>query len=187
MPSYASVLSKEISHFPSTNSQLLWWKVLKFGINGLNNKYERNKRVLINRYTCLVQTQIMVAFIHETLAKAHDLQSIGATRISRTQSCLYSLLLRQMGTFTSLSLFPFESKSLPPAAPPSLYGDKAFFRVCKIEIRITKVLRQIETFSLKTKPSFSSSFFFLVWVYSFLIFFGGKGQRGQPWKINPTL
>uniref|UniRef100_A0A2P2MTU3 NADP-specific glutamate dehydrogenase n=1 Tax=Rhizophora mucronata TaxID=61149 RepID=A0A2P2MTU3_RHIMU len=31
---------------------------------------------------------------------------------------------------TSLSLLPLESKSLPPAAPPNLYGDRAFFNVC---------------------------------------------------------
>jgi len=64
------------------------------------------------------------------LAKAHYLTGQDFEICSKKCYCPEE---SKYGTHTSLSLLPFGSKSLPPAAPPSLYSDKAFFKVCMEE------------------------------------------------------
>lgn len=71
------------------------------------------------------------------MAKAHDLPAwVSQTTVRKTfriSKKVHNVVEPEdsLKDITSLSLFPLGSKSLPPAAPPSLYGDNAFFNVCK--------------------------------------------------------
>lgn len=56
---------------------------------------------------------------------------------------------------TSFSVLPFGSKSLPPAAPPSLYGDRAFFRVC-IQNNTGQYAKKKDRYSLPMKGQYRS-------------------------------
>lgn len=80
--------------------------------------------------TYFVRTHISVHLIHETLAKSHNLQCCKTTYQNTCKRSLAGKNVRGEDV-TSLSLFPLGSKSLPPEAPPSLYGDRAFFNVCR--------------------------------------------------------
>lgn len=76
-------------------------------------------------------------------------------------------------SMTSLSVFPFGSKSLPPAAPPNLYGDSAFFNVWnKVEYSI----------NVRIKPFFFIKFFLYIKFFSTLL-----QELPKPIKINLRL